>query len=157
MVERRCRAQTVRAARRRCKARQDGRRVAFDLGKVLSKPPRSRLDRRIPHGSLDPDRRRDVPPWHGRAAEGIWRRSGCPRLAAQERDQRVSGGPTFEEIFAVMSAASVGDPSARVDMPVEPNLDDTATRFAIATNVLLDDLAYRMNATETELAERGKA
>jgi two-component system cell cycle sensor histidine kinase/response regulator CckA len=58
--------------------------------------------------------------------------------------------PTFDEIFAVMSAASVGDAEARVPLPEEPDLTDAATRFAIALNILLDDLACRV-------AEREKA
>ncbi|HEU5074750.1 MAG TPA: ATP-binding protein, partial [Polyangiaceae bacterium] len=52
---------------------------------------------------------------------------------------------SLDEIFAVMSAASGGDPSARVPMPKEPDLDDLPTRFAIALNLLLDDLAFRVS------------
>jgi light-regulated signal transduction histidine kinase (bacteriophytochrome) len=51
--------------------------------------------------------------------------------------------PTFDEIFAVMSAASVGDTAARVAVPDDPQLDDLATKFAIAVNLLLDDLHFR--------------
>jgi signal transduction histidine kinase len=57
--------------------------------------------------------------------------------------------PTLSEIFAVMAAASTGDAAARVPLPDEPDLEDTATRFAVALNVLLDDLAFRV-------AERAK-
>jgi light-regulated signal transduction histidine kinase (bacteriophytochrome) len=60
--------------------------------------------------------------------------------------------PTFDDIFAVMSAASVGDTAARVAVPENPPLDDLATRFAIAVNLLLDDLAFR--AAEAEAAHR---
>lgn len=60
--------------------------------------------------------------------------------------------PTFHDIFAVMSAASVGDNAARVAVPDDPPLDDLATRFAIAVNLLLDDLAFR--AAEAEAAHR---
>jgi light-regulated signal transduction histidine kinase (bacteriophytochrome) len=60
--------------------------------------------------------------------------------------------PTFDDIFAVMSAASVGDTAARVAVPDDPPLDDLATRFAIAVNLLLDDLAFR--AAEAEAAHR---
>jgi PAS domain S-box-containing protein len=52
-------------------------------------------------------------------------------------------GPTFEDIFAVMATASIGDPTARVRLPADPDLDDLATRFALALNVLLDDLAAK--------------
>jgi light-regulated signal transduction histidine kinase (bacteriophytochrome) len=60
--------------------------------------------------------------------------------------------PSFDDIFAVMSAASVGDKTARVAVPDDPPLDELATRFAIAVNLLLDDLAYR--AAEAEAAHR---
>jgi PAS domain S-box-containing protein len=51
--------------------------------------------------------------------------------------------PTFDAIFAVMDAVSVGDNTARVAVPEDPPLDDPATSFAIALNRLLDDLAFR--------------
>src|SRR5688572_6862517 len=57
--------------------------------------------------------------------------------------------PSFDEIFAVMSAASVGDTQARVAVPDDPQLDDLATKFAIAVNLLLDDLALRAAQLET--------
>ncbi len=60
--------------------------------------------------------------------------------------------PTFDDIFAVMSAASVGDDAARVAVPEDPPLNDLATRFAIAVNLLLDDLSSR--AAEAEAAHR---
>ncbi len=56
--------------------------------------------------------------------------------------------PTLDEIFAVMSAASSGDGSARVSLPDEPDLNDMPTRFAIGLNVLLDDLAFRVAERE---------
>ncbi len=56
--------------------------------------------------------------------------------------------PTFEDIFAVMSAASLGDATARVALPDEPDLEDTPTRFAVALNVLLQDLDYRVKQRE---------
>jgi light-regulated signal transduction histidine kinase (bacteriophytochrome) len=58
--------------------------------------------------------------------------------------------PTFDDIFAVMSAASVGDTAARVALPPDPQPDDLATKFAIAVNLLLDDLA--LHAAERETA-----
>jgi light-regulated signal transduction histidine kinase (bacteriophytochrome) len=61
-------------------------------------------------------------------------------------------GPTFDQIFATMSAASVGDTGARVALPEDPTLEDTATRFAIALNLLLDDLAFQ--TAEAEAAHR---
>lgn len=54
-------------------------------------------------------------------------------------------GPTLEEIFAVMAAASGGDQNARVAMPKDPDLEDLPTRFAISLNLLLDDLAFRVS------------
>jgi two-component system cell cycle sensor histidine kinase/response regulator CckA len=56
--------------------------------------------------------------------------------------------PTFENIFAVMSAATVGETKARVALPEEPDLDDTPTRLAVALNLLLDDLAFRVAQSE---------
>lgn len=49
--------------------------------------------------------------------------------------------PSFDDIFDVMGAASVGDLAARVELPDDPKTDDLATRFAVALNLLLDDLA----------------
>jgi PAS domain S-box-containing protein len=66
-------------------------------------------------------------------------------VAADEGDRRVTGSPSFEDIFAVMSAASVGDLSARVTVPSSASLDAAATRFALGLNVLLDDLTARQD------------
>jgi two-component system cell cycle sensor histidine kinase/response regulator CckA len=60
----------------------------------------------------------------------------------------MSAEPTLEEIFAVMAAASGGDPRARVPIPDDPDLEDLGTRFAIALNLLLDDLAFRVAERE---------
>jgi PAS domain S-box-containing protein len=67
--------------------------------------------------------------------------------------------PSFDDIFAVMSAASVGDLTARVAVPDCPHLDDTATKFAIALNVLLDDLTLRAREVEDlgDVADKRKA
>jgi two-component system cell cycle sensor histidine kinase/response regulator CckA len=65
----------------------------------------------------------------------------------------VTGRPTFDDVFEVMSAASVGDTSARVPLPAELDPDDPATRLAVALNVLLDDLALRTD-TLREAEER---
>ncbi len=54
----------------------------------------------------------------------------------------MSGAPTFDEIFAVMAEASVGK-ATRVTISDAEQPDDTATKFALALNVLLDDLAER--------------
>lgn len=59
--------------------------------------------------------------------------------------------PTFDDIFAVMSAASVGDTAARVPVPEAPRPNDVPTRFALALNLLLDDLALR--AVELRISE----
>ena len=64
--------------------------------------------------------------------------------------------PSFDDIFAVMSAASVGDMAARVVMADSPQLDDTATKFALALNILLDDLALSAAQGKRELAEHGR-
>lgn len=52
-----------------------------------------------------------------------------------------------------MAAASTGDVTARVPLPEEPDLSDMVTRFAIALNVLLDDLAFRV-AERQRMEER---
>ena len=65
----------------------------------------------------------------------------------------MSGRPTLDDVFAVMSAASFGNASARVPVPEDPQPDDVATRLAIALNVLLDDHASRAKTME-QLAER---
>jgi PAS domain S-box-containing protein len=62
--------------------------------------------------------------------------------------------PDFDEIFAVMAAASVGDTAARVALPDDPQLEDLTTRFAIALNVVLDDLAQR--SAEISISEARK-
>ena len=56
--------------------------------------------------------------------------------------------PSYDDIFGVMSRACAGDSSARVALPDAPDLADPATRFAIALNVLLDDLAFRVRERE---------
>ena len=61
--------------------------------------------------------------------------------------------PSFEDVFAVMSAASVGNVTARVHIPQDPELEDVPTRFGLALNVLLDDLSFRMSSVE-RMAER---
>jgi two-component system cell cycle sensor histidine kinase/response regulator CckA len=60
----------------------------------------------------------------------------------------VKSAPSFDDIVAVMSAASVGDVSARVTIPDEPLLDDTAMKVAIGLNILLDDVALRASKLE---------
>lgn len=57
--------------------------------------------------------------------------------------------PTFDEILAVMSAASVGDTEARVAVPDNPQDDDLAAKIAIAVNQLLDDFNLRTAQLET--------
>jgi signal transduction histidine kinase/CheY-like chemotaxis protein len=67
--------------------------------------------------------------------------------------------PTFDDIFAVMSAASVGDNAARVVLPADPQSNDTATKLAIALNLLLDDYALRtaeLRRTEEQLRHSQK-
>jgi PAS domain S-box-containing protein len=70
--------------------------------------------------------------------------------------------PSFDDIFAVMSAASLGDTTARVSVPDDWQTDQVPSRFAIALNVLLDDLALhaaqakaatRLTETQTRISE----
>jgi two-component system cell cycle sensor histidine kinase/response regulator CckA len=68
---------------------------------------------------------------------GSTRRSSCYVGA-------MTAAPTFANVFDVMSAATLGNTSARVALPDEPDLEDTATRLAVALNMLLDDLSYRV-------------
>jgi PAS domain S-box-containing protein len=60
--------------------------------------------------------------------------------------------PTFDDIFAVLSAASIGDTAARVAVPENVQRDNLATRFALMVNLLLDTLHFR--ATEAEAAHK---
>jgi PAS domain S-box-containing protein len=71
----------------------------------------------------------------------------------------MKSSPSFDDIFAVMSAASVGDLTARVVIPDDPRVGDTATKFAIALNILLDDVALRASQLESvgDAAERRRA
>jgi signal transduction histidine kinase len=67
--------------------------------------------------------------------------------------------PTFDDVFAVMSAASIGDTSARVSLPEEIDPDDPAAKLAVALNLLLDDLALRtdeLRTTEEQLRQAQK-
>jgi len=67
----------------------------------------------------------------------------------------MTADPSFEDIFAVMSAASLGDSSARVPVPDDWKPEQLASRFAIALNVLLDDLAFR--AAQAKVAMQSSA
>jgi protein-histidine pros-kinase len=64
-------------------------------------------------------------------------------VAAKAGHRGVTRAPTFDDIFAAMSTASVGNTAARVPLPDSPQLDDPTTRLAIALNLLLEDLAFR--------------
>jgi PAS domain S-box-containing protein len=68
-------------------------------------------------------------------------------------------GPSFDDILEVMAAASAGDLGARVSLPAAPALDETETKFAMALNVLLDDLALRSSELRNmgDPVERRKA
>ncbi|GDX82446.1 hypothetical protein LBMAG42_42570 [Deltaproteobacteria bacterium] len=63
-----------------------------------------------------------------------------------------AGAPTFDAIFKVMGAVSVGNVDARVIIPAPPDLNDIPTRFGIALNVLLRDLSERTAAHHAQLA-----
>jgi PAS domain-containing protein len=71
----------------------------------------------------------------------------------------MKSAPSFDDIFAVMAAASVGDLTARVSIPDNPPLDETETKFAIALNILLDDLALRASEVNSmgDAVERKRA
>jgi two-component system, cell cycle sensor histidine kinase and response regulator CckA len=60
----------------------------------------------------------------------------------------MTGAPSFDDVFAAMAAASVGDLTARVHVPDEADPDDSATRIALALNVLLGDMAARVDAAD---------
>ena len=60
---------------------------------------------------------------------------------------------SFDDIFAAMSAAAYGKPTARVPIPEHPDVDDLSTRVALALNILLDDLASRQRGLE-RMADR---
>lgn len=64
--------------------------------------------------------------------------------------------PTFEDIFEVMSKASVGE-FARVEVPERPDLEHVPTRFAIALNLLLDDLAEQAEEARRNAAVAAEA
>ncbi len=68
-----------------------------------------------------------------------------PRRA---RRRRLKSAASLEDIFAVMSAVSLGQASARVPVPADPQPDDVPTRLAVALNVLLEDFSVRAKATE---------
>jgi PAS domain S-box-containing protein len=61
--------------------------------------------------------------------------------------------PSFDDIFAVMTAASLGDAKARVVVPASPPADDAPTTFALTLNRLLDDLERKTSEGRRELAE----
>ena len=67
--------------------------------------------------------------------------------------------PSLDEIFAVMSAASVGDVHARVVIPDESPRDDTATKLGVALNALLDGVALRGSESQgaRDTDERGRS
>ncbi len=65
----------------------------------------------------------------------------------------MSDSPSFDDIFAVMASASLRDMTARVVVPENASVDETATRFAIGLNILLDDLTLELTARE-KLAAR---
>ena len=48
----------------------------------------------------------------------------------------MSRPPTFDDIFAVMSAASIGETGARVEIPEEPALDDPAAAHSVSKDAI---------------------
>lgn len=65
--------------------------------------------------------------------------------------------PTFDEIFAVMSAATNGNVDARVVLADDSQADDMTARLAIAVNGLLDELASRTKQLRESEAKFSKA
>jgi PAS domain S-box-containing protein len=61
--------------------------------------------------------------------------------------------PSFDDLFAVMSAVSVGDMAERVVVAESAKVEDVPTRLGIALNVLLDDLSARAQSAE-RMAQR---
>src|ERR1019366_1911252 len=123
---------------------------------LLSTTPPHRLHRAHQPRSGDPGRGGDVRHRDGHTVEDVRRRGGRTLVVASAGYRCMTGAPSFEDIFAVMSAASVGDTAARVAVPDGAQLDDTATKFAMALNVLLDDLQLSAANAQRELAERGR-
>src|SRR5882762_651446 len=102
------------------------------------------------YGSRHSRRGGDVPHRNRHPTERVRGRGECSHVAAPKGHCSMTMDPTFDEIFAVMSAASLGDPTARVRLPNDPQIDHLPTRFALALNVLLDDLAFRINETKAQ-------
>jgi signal transduction histidine kinase/ActR/RegA family two-component response regulator len=71
-------------------------------------------------------------------------------LVAAKGLSTVKPPPSFDDIFAVISSAAVGDSDRRVELPDDLLVDDPATKIAVALNVLLDDLAFRDNALKAQ-------
>lgn len=69
----------------------------------------------------------------------------------------MSRAPSLDDIFAVISAASVGERSARVVVPDDSSPDDPLTKLAVGLNVLLDDLAFRAAEQERAIEELRKS
>jgi two-component system, cell cycle sensor histidine kinase and response regulator CckA len=65
-------------------------------------------------------------------------------------------GPSLQDVFAAISAATSGDPGARVYLPEEPDLEHEPTRLAIALNDLLDAFASREKTSEEQLRQSQK-
>jgi two-component system, cell cycle sensor histidine kinase and response regulator CckA len=68
----------------------------------------------------------------------------------------MKSAPSFDDIFAAMSAASVGDMAARVAVPDDAEVEDVPTKFALSLNILLDDLALNAADAQRELVVRGR-
>src|SRR5207249_3214398 len=91
------------------------------------------------------------------APEDVSRRGSHARMVAGQDPRRMRPSPSFDEIFGVMSAASVGNLRARVVLPPKPDVEDIPTRFALSLNILLDDLAFRMDEVAATSADRKRA
>jgi two-component system cell cycle sensor histidine kinase/response regulator CckA len=63
--------------------------------------------------------------------------------------------PTLDAIFAVMSAVSVGNTNARVEVSGDVDLEEGPARIALGLNVLLDDLTFRMESARRMAARLG--
>jgi PAS domain S-box-containing protein len=79
-------------------------------------------------------------------------------------EKRMDRGLTFEDIFAVMSAAASGDEAARVDLSKGASPNDPAARMGAELNRMLDavqrrmdDCTGRLRQSETKFAKAFKA
>lgn len=74
-------------------------------------------------------------------------------LIGLESVDLVSDQTLWDDIFSVMASASIGDFSSRVKVAEDADLTNMVVKFALAVNLLLDDLAANQEHRVHELAE----